>query len=156
MWHKLLASNGRSCASGSDGFLHTVWMAWLTLLAAGPRAFFPPEVAIHVGRLACERPDLLGRSLSPWDGTALAHQLSAEAIVADISASTVRRLLAAHQRKPWRHHLWLHPTHPRDAAFYTTILELSDRDTRPLRAEEMVLAVDEKTSLQPRPRPSPP
>jgi transposase len=92
-------------------------MAWRTPLAAGPRAFFPPEVAIHVVRLACERPDILGRSLSQWDCTELAHQLIAEAIGEDISTATVRRILAAHQLKPWRHHLWLHPKHPRAPAF---------------------------------------
>ena len=130
-------------------------MASLTPLAAGPRGVFPPEVAIHVVRLACERPDLLSRSLSQWDCHELARQLIAEGIVEDISASTVRRILAAHQLKPWRHHLWLHPKHPRDAAFYATIADLIDLYTRPLRADEIVLSVDEKTSLQPRPRLSP-
>jgi transposase len=130
-------------------------MAWRTPLAAVPRAFFPPEVAIHVVRLACERPDMLGRSLSQWDCHELARQLIAEGIVADISASTVRRILAAHQLKPWRHHLWLHPKQPRDATFYATIMELIDLYTRPLRDDERVLSVDEKTSLQPRPRLAP-
>jgi hypothetical protein len=130
-------------------------MASRTPLAAAPRAFFPPEVAIHVVRLACERPDLLGRSLSHWDCHELARQLTAEKIVEDISAATVRRILAAHQLKPWRHHLWLHPKQPRDATFYATITELTDLYTRPLREDEMVLSVDEKTSLQPRPRLSP-
>jgi dihydrolipoamide dehydrogenase len=45
--------------------------------AAVPRAVFPPEVAIHVVRLACERPGALGRSLSQWDCAELAHQLIA-------------------------------------------------------------------------------
>jgi transposase len=130
-------------------------MVWRTLLAAAPRAVFPPEVAIHVVRLACERPDLLGRSLSPWDCHDLARQLIAEGIVEDISASTVRRILAAHQLKPWRQHLWLHPQHPRDAIVYATVAELIDLYTRPLQADEMVLALDAKTSLPPRPRPSP-
>ena len=125
-----------------------------TPLAVEPRAVFPPEVAIHLVRLACERPDMLSRSLSQWDCTELARQLIAEGNVEDISASTVRRILAAHQLKPWRHHLWLHPKHPRDAAFYATITELIDLYTRPLRADEIVLSLDEKTSLQPRPRPS--
>ena len=105
--------------------------------------------------LACERPDLLGRSLSQWDCAELARQLIAEGIVADISAATVRRIRAAHQLKPWRHHLWLHPKHPRDTAFYATVAELIDLYTRPLQADELVLSFDEKTSLQPRPRPSP-
>jgi transposase len=121
----------------------------------GPRAVFPPEVAIHVVRLACERPDLVGRRLSQWDCPELARQLITDGIVEEISASTVRRMLAAHQLKPWRQHLWLYPKHPRDAAFDATVAELLDLSTRPLRAEELVLSVDEKTSLQPRPRPAP-
>jgi transposase len=154
-WRRLWASNAPWCANGSSGFSPSAWMAWLTPPVAVPRALFPPEVAIHVVRLACERPDLLGRSLSQWDCAELAHQLIAEAIVEDISAATVRRILAAHQLKPWRHHLWLHPKQPRDAAFYATITALIALYTRPLRADERVLSVDEKTSLQPRPRPSP-
>jgi transposase len=132
-----------------------VWTASLTRLAAGPRAVFPPEVAIHAVRLACERPDMLSRSLSQWDCAELARQLIAEGSVKDISTSTVRRILAAHQLKPWRQHLWLHPQHPRDGAFYATVTELIDLYTRPLRADEIVLSLDEKTSLQPRPRPAP-
>jgi transposase len=127
-------------------------MGWLTPLAAAPRAFFPPEVAIHLVRLACERPDTRGRSLSQWDCRELARQLGAEGIVADISAATVRRILRSHKLKPWRHHLWLYPMQPRDAAFYATVSELIDLYTRPLRDDEVVLSVDEKTSLQPRPR----
>jgi hypothetical protein len=82
-------------------------MASPTPLAAAPRAVFPPEVAIHVVRLACERPDLLGRRLSQGDGTELARQRIAEGIVANISAATVRRILAAHPLTPWRQQVWL-------------------------------------------------
>jgi transposase len=127
----------------------------MTPLAGVPRAFFPPEVAIHVVRLACERPETLGRSLSQWDCQELARQLIAEGIVEDISAATVRRILRCHKLKPWRCHLWLHPKTPRDAAFYATVSELIELYTRPLRADEMVLSMDEKTSLQPRPRRQP-
>jgi hypothetical protein len=116
---------------------------------------FPPEVAIHVVRLACERPDALGRSLSQWDCTELARQLIAEGVVEGIAAATVRRILACHHLKPWRHHLWLYPKHPRDAAFYASISELIDLYTRLLHDDEVVLSVDEKTSLQPRPRLAP-
>src|ERR671918_2922702 len=106
-------------------------MAWRMPLAAVPRACVPPDVAIHVVRLACERPDTLGRSLSPWDGAALARQLIAAELVEAISAATVRRILASHQLKPWRHHLWLYPKTPRDAAYSATIAELIDLYTRP-------------------------
>ena len=124
-------------------------------LAGEPRAFFPPEVAIHVVRLACERPDTLARSLSQWDCRELARQLLAEGIVEHISAATVRRILRSHKLKPWRCHLWLHPKRPRDAAFYVTVSELIELYTRPLQVDEVVLSMDEKTSLQPRPRPQP-
>jgi hypothetical protein len=130
-------------------------MAWRTPLAAAPRAFFPPAGAIHVGRLACERPDLRGRRLSPWDGHELARQLIAEGIVEAISASTVRRMLAVHPLTPWRQHRWLHPKPPRDATCSATIMELIDRYPRPLRDDAMVLSVEEKTSRQPRPRLAP-
>jgi hypothetical protein len=110
---------------------------------------------MHVVRLACERPETLGRSLSQGDCEELARQLIAEGIVQDISAATVRRILAAHHLKPWRQHLWLYPKQPRDAAFYATVAELIDLYTRALRPDELVLSVDEKTSLQPRPRCTP-
>ena len=120
-------------------------MVWRTPLIAVPRACFPPEVAIHVMRLACERPDTLGRSLPQWDCAELARQLIAAELVEDISVATVRRSLASHQLKPWRPHLWLYPKPPRDAAFYATVAELIDLYTLPLRDDEMVLSFDEKT-----------
>jgi hypothetical protein len=110
---------------------------------------------MHVVRLACERPDTLGRSLSQWDGEELARQLMADGLVEDISAATVRRILAAHPLKPWRQHVWLYPKQPRGAAFSATVSERIDLYTRPLRPDELVLSVDEKTSLPPRPRHSP-
>ena len=116
---------------------------------------FPPEVAIHVGHLACERPDSLGRSLSPWDGTELARELIAEGLVEEISPATGRRMLASHQRQPGRQHVGLYPKPPRDAAFSAAVSELIALYTQSRRREEMVLSVDEKTSLQPRPRLSP-
>jgi hypothetical protein len=106
-------------------------------------------------RLACGRPDPLGRRLSPWDGTARARQLIAEGIVAEISAAPVRRMLTAHQLQPWRQHLWLSPQRPRASAYDATIAALIDPYTRPWPADAMVLSVAEKTALQPRPRLSP-
>jgi transposase len=122
--------------------------------AAASRSF-PPEVALHLVKIACERPDKLGRSLSHWDCQELARQLIRDGVVASISPDTVRRILENHQLKPWRHHLWLSPKVPRDAAFAATVQEICDLYTRPLAAHEMVLCVDEKTSLQPRTRKSP-
>ena len=105
--------------------------------------------------MACERPDKLGRSLSQWDCRELADQLVREGVVESISADTVRRILENHHLKPWRHHLWLSPTVPRDADFAARVQAISDLYTRALGAHEVVLCVDEKTNLQPRPRKAP-
>jgi transposase len=105
--------------------------------------------------MACELPDDRGRSLCFWDCRELARQLAAEGVVTSISPDTVRRILEHHQLKPWRYHLWLSPKVPRDEAFAASIQEISDLYTRPLRDDEVVLCVDGKTSLQPRPRKAP-
>jgi transposase len=142
-------------ASGS-----AVSVRWASMVCTIKRAedvspSFPPSVALYLVKIACERPDNLGRSLSQWDCVELARQLERDGIVESISAATVRRILSNHKLKPWRHHLWLSAKVPRDAAFAQTVMEIVDLYTRPLGAHEMVLCVDEKTSLQPRTRKSP-
>lgn len=73
-------------------------------------------------------------------------------IVDAISPQSVQRILSSHALKPWRVHHWLSSTVVRDAAFKQLVLNISDLYTRPLASNERVLCVDEKTSLQPRPR----
>jgi transposase len=107
---------------------------------------------LHLVKIACERPDNLGRSLSHWDCQELARQLIRDGVVSSISPDTVRRILEHHHLKPWRHHMWLSSQVPRDAAFVAAVQNVCDLYTRPLAAHEMVLCVDEKTSLQPRTR----
>ena len=46
-------------------------------------------------RFLAQRADSLGRSLSPWDSHELVRQLITAGSVEDISAATVRQLLAA-------------------------------------------------------------
>ena len=101
---------------------------------------------------ACEVPEQAGRSLSQWDCAELARQLVLDEVVAAISPRTVQRMLAARRLKPWRHHVWLHPRVPRDAAFAQQVRAVAALLTRPLARHEVVLSLDEMTSLQPRPR----
>jgi transposase len=116
------------------------------------RRSFPPEVAIHLVKMACERPDKVGRSLSQWDCAELARQLIQDGAVESISPQTVQRILASHKLKPWRKHMWLSPKAPRDAEFCRRVKNICSLYTRKLAVFEMVLCVDEKTSLQPRTR----
>lgn len=111
---------------------------------------------MHVVKIACERPEDRDRSLAQWDCAEIARQLAVDRVVdGHISAETVRRILAHHKLKPWRSHLWLSAKKPRDAAFVRQVQEIVDLYTRPLAPWEMVLSVDEKTSLQPRTRLAP-
>ena len=121
----------------------------------GRRPVFSPVVALYVVKLACERPDVVGRSLSQWDSAELARQLVCDGVVEAISPQTVQRILVHHKLKPWRHHLWLSPQVPRDAAFAAQVQEIATLYTRPLAIWERMLCVDEKTSLQPRTRTAP-
>ncbi len=109
-------------------------------------------MALYIVKLACERPDDRGRSLSQWDCPELARKLKADGVVQTISPETVGRILRSHKLKPWRHHLWLSAKVPRDDHFAQLVHTLVELYTRPLSEEEMVVCVDEKTNLQPRPR----
>src|SRR5919109_3593037 len=51
--------------------------------------------------------------------------------------------------------MWLSPKVPRDEVFAAQVRHICDLYTRPLESHEVVLSVDEKTSLQPRTRLSP-
>jgi transposase len=107
---------------------------------------------MYVVKIACERPDEFGRSLSQWDCAEIARQVVRDGVVSSISAETVRRILLSHRLKPWRQKMWLSPKVPRDAAFAARVQEICDLYTRPLGPDEVVLCADEMTSLQPRPR----
>jgi transposase len=118
----------------------------------GESPLFPPEVALHLVKIACEMPDQLGTSISLWDCQELARKLEEDHIVESISAETVRRILNNHHLKPWRYHMWLGAKTPRDEVFCSQVKEICDLYTRTLLPHEMVLCLDEKTSLQPRTR----
>jgi len=122
---------------------------------AGGR-FFPPVVALSVVKLACEPPDVVGRSLAQWESAELARQLGRDGVVEASSPQTVQRILAHQKLQPWRPHLWLAPHVPRDAAFAAQVQAIGALYTRPLGVWDMVLGVDEQTSLQPRTRTGPP
>lgn len=106
-------------------------------------------------KLACERPDVAGRSLSQWDCLEIARKLALDGLVESIGRETVRQVLAENKLKPWRFKMWLSARVPRDAAFAAQVRALCDLYVRDLAPSEVVLSLDEKTSLQPRPRTAP-
>lgn len=121
---------------------------------AGDLPAFPPSVAFELVKRACELPAESGRSLSVWTCAELARALQLDGLVDAISPQSVQRILESHKLKPWRVHHWLSSKVPRDEAFYEQVREIRSLYTRKLKPHEMVLCLDEKTSLQPRTRTS--
>jgi transposase len=155
MWPERWASAVGLSTNGLKDLLNIVWGGYRIKKAEVEKRSFPPEVAIYLVKIACERPDNYGRSLSHWDCAELSRELIRSGIVSSISAETVRRILQSHHLKPWRFHMWLSSQVPRDESFFRQVQEIIDLYTRPLSVDEMVLCVDEKTSLQPRCRTQP-
>lgn len=107
---------------------------------------------MHTVKIACERPDTCGRSLSQWDCREIARQLTSEGVVPSISVESVRKILRSHRLAPWRKHMWLSSRVPRDQAFAASVQQICRLYTRLLESHERVLCLDEHTSIQPRPR----
>ena len=107
---------------------------------------------VTVKALACELPAESGVPLSRWSAPELAVEAVNRAIVAAVSASTVRRWLAEDALKPWQHRSWIFPRDPDFAAKAARALDLYAGcwDGEPLGEDEFVVCADEKTSIQAR------
>lgn len=116
-----------------------------------PTRFTPVQVA-EVKALACQLPAETGTPLSKWTCPELAAQAVDRSIVAAISASTIRRILAQETIKPWQHQSWIFVRDPQFAVKAARVLDLYARtyDGIGLGPDEYVISSDEKTSIQAR------
>jgi transposase len=116
-----------------------------------PPRFTPVQIA-QVKAMACQLPAETGTPLSRWCCPDLAAELVERGIVAAISASTVRRILASDTLKPWQHQSWIFIRDPDFAAKAGRVLDLYARTYQgvALGPDEYVISSDEKTSIQAR------
>ena len=116
-----------------------------------PPRFTPVQIA-EVKAMACQLPAETGLPLSRWSCPDLAGEVVDRGIIAAISASTIRRILAADALKPWQYQSWIFIRDPNFAVRATRVLYLYARtyDGVPLGADEYVISSDEKTSIQAR------
>lgn len=116
-----------------------------------PPRFTPVQVA-EVKALACQLPAETAVPLSRWSCPDLAGEAVSRGIAPAISASTIRRILAADALKPWQYQSWIFIRDPNFAAKATRVLDLYARtyDGIALGADEYVISSDEKTSIQAR------
>ncbi|MGH3940269.1 MAG: IS630 family transposase [Pseudonocardiaceae bacterium] len=130
--------------------------AGMTGLADRPRSGRPPRFTplqlAQVKALACQLPVETGVPLSRWSCPDLGGELISRGITAAISASTVRRILAADAIKPWQHQSWIFIRDPHFATTASRVLDLYARvwDGTALGDDEYVISSDEKTSIQAR------
>jgi transposase len=101
--------------------------------------------------LACALPAESGVPLSGWSCPDLARELATRCQIA-VSASTIRRWLAADALKPWQHRSWISVRDPQFAAKAARVLDLYAGiwDGQPLGSNDYVICADEKTSIQAR------
>jgi transposase len=129
--------------------------ARLAGLQDAPRSGRPPVFTAadraEAVALACALPAESGVPLSRWSGPDLARELAARCGIA-VSASTIRRWLAADALKPWQHRSWISIRDPEFAAKAAPVLDLYAGiwDGQPLGAGDYVICADEKTSIQAR------
>jgi hypothetical protein len=107
-------------------------------------------VVAGVKAMACEAPAVRDVPLSRWSSTELAAQAVAEGLVASVSASTVRRWLAADAIKPWQYQSWIFPRDPDFVAKAARVLDLYERvwEGEGLGPDDYVISADEKSQLQ--------
>jgi transposase len=119
---------------------------------SGRPARFTPTQLSEVKALVCQLPAETGVPLSRWSCPELADQVVARGIAPAMSASTVRRIMAADVLKPWRYRSWLFIRDPQFATKTSRVLDLYERifDGVSLGEAEYVISSDEKTSIQAR------
>jgi transposase len=126
----------------------SVSTAYTTSLAAVLRGLFPPEDRHKVLVLATQRPADLGLPFSHWSLEDLAFQIVNDKHYRDMSQSTIQRILAEAELKPHKCRSWLHSNDPDFEAKALDICRLYLQAPQLLQHGELLLCVDEKTSIQ--------
>ncbi len=113
---------------------------------------FDAAVVAGVTAIACELPAERNLPLSRFSSSEIASEVVASGVTDQISASTVRRILADAVIRPWRYRSWIFPRDPRFAEKASVVLDLYERiyNGVELEDDEYVISTDEKTSIQAR------
>jgi transposase len=128
---------GRFAAAGQAG------------LRDRPRPGRPPMVdavaRCRILALACDAPPDAAEACRPtWTILTLQQAVLEAEIVAQVSASTIWRILQHAELRPHRHRMWLHSPDPDFARKVTEVVDLYLHPP----ANSVVLSIDEKTGMQ--------
>lgn len=119
--------------------------------SGSPRTFTSLQRA-QIISLACSSPQQHSKPWMRWSGEKLAEVAVEQQIVESISPSTIRTWLREDKIKPWRYHSWQHSQDPQFVEKASAVLDLYEQAEDLQGQGEMVVGVDEKTSIQARQR----
>ena len=126
----------------------TVWRACTIAPAPADRRLFPPVQQHRIVTLATQVPVEQGHPITQWSMTDLGRAAVDKSIVPSISPATIWRLLDQAVIKPHRWHYWLNSTDPQLDAKMQEIVGLYLQALEMHQRGEVLLSVDEKTSIQ--------
>jgi transposase len=147
-WPRSLAATPTPSPSGAGASDARAWPVWTTGPAAADRPLFPPEDRHKVLVLATTKPADVGVPASHWSLDDLAFQILREAHYRDMSRSTIQRILTEADLRPHKSRYWLHSDDPHFEPKALDICRLYLDAPRLYQRGELVLCVDEKTSIQ--------
>ena len=114
----------------------------------GGRRIFPPQQQHSIVALATQRPREQGHPITHWSMTDLRRAVIQKGIVDSICPTTIWRLLDQMAIKPHRWHYWLNSPDPDFYVKMQDIVALYLNALDMYKKGDILLSVDEKTSIQ--------
>jgi transposase len=134
--------------SGEDAISSRDLMVLKTALGQADRRLFPPQQQHEIMALATQPPRQQGHPITHWSISDLTRAVLQKNIAQSIGQSTVWRLLDQAAIKPHRWHYWLNSPDPDFYPKMHDIVQLYLNAFKMYQRGEILLSVDEKTSIQ--------
>jgi len=122
--------------------------AYRTYQGREDRRLFPPQQQHNIVALATQPPQQQGHPITHWSMSDLTRAVIQSGIVESICSATIWRLLDQTAIKPHRWHYWLNSPDPDFDIKMQDVVGLYLKAIAMYQEGEIVLSVDEKTSIQ--------
>lgn len=136
------------CCAGENVMNSKVSTAYRTDHDLAGRRLFPPQQQHSIVALSTQPPRQQGHPITHWSMTDLSRAVVQKGIVDSICSATIWRLLDQTAIKPHRWHYWLNSPDPDFDIKMQDVVGLYLKALAMYLEGEIVLSVDEKTSIQ--------
>lgn len=133
---------------GAVGMNMRVSTVWTTSRVPEGRRLFPPQQQHNIMALATQPPRQEGHPITQWSINDLTRAVISKGLVESIGPATIWRLLDQAAIKPHRWHYWLNSPDKEFDRKMLDVVTLYLNALKMYKAGEIVLSVDEKTSIQ--------